>query len=140
MTNCKSRIRIGDIFLVDLNGCYNEQNGTRPVVVIQNNTGNSYSPNIIVVPFTSCIKKQHMPTHVFIDSQKTGIEKDSIALCENPITISKKRIVKYITSMPEEYMIKIAYASLISVGVLQYLDDDMISSVKEDLKFLNMAS
>lgn len=104
--------RIGDVYLMRFTGSGNEQTGWRPGLVFQNNTGNIYSPNIIALPFTSSIKKSEQPTHVLVPSSGTGLRKDSMVLCENPERMSKDRLGAYITTLPDEYMEKIAIANL----------------------------
>lgn len=124
-------ISFGDVYLVDFGGSYNEQNGLRPAIIVQNNVGNLYSPNVIVVPLTSKIKRGDMLTHVVISSKDTDIEKDSMALCENLTTVSKNRLVKYLAKMPNRYMIDVSMASLLSLGTLCCLDIESLESAKE---------
>lgn len=134
------QLRIGDIYLMRFNGHDNEQQGWRPGVVFQNNTGNIYSPNIIALPLTSSIKKVNQPTHVVIPSYETGLLRDSMVLCENPERMSKRRIGQYITSLSKEYMCKIAEASLIATSAISFIDSNMIMSVWEKAFKLNNAS
>ena len=99
--------KIGDIYLVYFNGNGNEQKGYRPGLVFQNNVGNQHSPNLIVLPLTSALKKTTQPTHVFIPKE-VGLRKDSMVLCENPECMSKYKLGGYITTLPEEYMAQVA--------------------------------
>jgi mRNA interferase MazF len=92
---CNGQIRIGEIYMMEFTGTGCEQTGWRPGVVFQNNIGNTFSPNIIVLPLTTAIKKCSQPTHVLISSKDSGIRKDSIVLCENPQRMSKSRIGNY---------------------------------------------
>lgn len=92
-------IKMFDLFYADLSknttGC--EQGGIRPVVVIQNNTGNLYSPGLIVLPVTSEIKKIHLPTHCIIHKSNTnGLNVDSMVMAEQIRTIDKSRLIKKI--------------------------------------------
>lgn len=86
----------GDIYYADLSpivGC--EQGGVRPVLIIQNNVGNRYSPTVIVAAVTSRMEKHPLPTHVFI-SRKYGLQKNSIIMLEQIRTIDKTRLLEYI--------------------------------------------
>jgi mRNA interferase MazF len=107
----KMEVYRGDIFLVELSGKGNEQSGTRPVVIIQNNTGNKYSPCIIAACITSQTKK-NIPTHVDID-----LIKPSTVLCEQIYTLSKDRLIKKIGRLTENTMKLIDKRLLISLGI-----------------------
>ncbi len=87
-------VKRGNIVIADLDGATgSEQGKMRPVVVIQNDTGNKHSPTTIIVPLTSKKKKKGMKTHVLIEkTAENGLSEDSIALCEQVRTIDKKRI------------------------------------------------
>lgn len=114
--------RIGEVYMMKFDGCGSVQHGWRPGIIIQNNIGNSCSPNIIALPLTSSLKKTRQPTHVLLPASKTGLIVDSIALCENPETISKETIGRYITEIPKSYMGEIAKALLLSMPMLFFLD------------------
>ncbi len=104
-------IRKGDIYVVNLESKYDHvQNGVRPCIVVQNNVGNTFSPNIIVVPLTTKLKKIYMPTHVVL-------EPNVMALCESILTISKEQIVYYIKTLDSEAMNKIDDALSISLEI-----------------------
>jgi mRNA interferase MazF len=105
------------------------QRGWRPGVIIQNNKGNYHSPNIIAIPLTSKGKCKSQPTHVVIPAKETGLRVDSMALCENPETISKEMMGEYITSIPNKYMALIARALMLSVPIISYLDQDEMRNV-----------
>lgn len=94
---------IGDVYLMKFEGSGNEQSGWRPGVVFQNNVGNAHSPNVIALPLTSSIKKTNQPTHVVVLAADTGLRRDSMVLCENPEKMSKARIGKFLTRLPDEY-------------------------------------
>lgn len=115
----------------------NEQTGWRPGLIFQNNKGNCFSPNVIALPITSSIKKKNIPTHVFLPSSKTGLLKDSLVLCENPERMSKNRIGKFITRLPDEYMSMVAKASLISSGAISFLDQEELLSAWKTSTHLN---
>lgn len=114
---------IGDVYLMKFEGSGNEQSGWRPGVVFQNNVGNAYSPNVIALPLTSSIKKTNQPTHVVVLAADTGLRRDSMVLCENPEKMSKARIGKYLTRLPDEYMKKIAAANLLATAAISFLSE-----------------
>lgn len=139
-TNKNRNMMIGDIYMMKFTGSASEQNGWRPGLVFQNNTGNAYSPNIIALPLTSSIKKTSQPTHVVISANETGLKRDSMVLCENPERMSKDNVGMYITTLPEKYMKEIAAASILSSSVISYLDPDVLMSVWEKAVALNSKS
>ena len=119
----KERIpQIGDIFLMKFSGSGSEQSGWRPGLVFQNNTGNTYSPNIIALPLTTAIKKAGQPTHVVIPAAENGLRKTSMVLCENPERMSKVKIGQYITTLSNEDMKKVAIANLLATSAISFLD------------------
>lgn len=132
--------KIGDIYLMKFEGADSEQDGWRPGLVFQNNTGNTHSPNIIAIPLTGAIKKSGQPTHVFLSADKTGLRKDSMALCENPERMSKTKLGRYITTLSDEYMKKIAEASLLATSALAYLDLTVLMTVWKKASELNGVS
>lgn len=112
----QKEIRRGDIYHADLNPIFgSEQGGYRPVLVIQNNIGNQYSPTVIVAAITSKPKVK-MPTHVLINEMKE-LEKDSVVLLEQLRTVDKKRLEDYICSLDRETMKRIDKALRSSTGV-----------------------
>lgn len=129
--------RIGDVYLMRFTGSWNEQTGWRPGLVFQNNTGNIYSPNIIALPFTSSIKKSEQPTHVLVPSSGTGLRKDSMVLCENPERMSKDRLGAYITTLPDEYMEKIAIANLFASSAISYINPESLQRIWEQASSFN---
>lgn len=129
--------RIGDVYLMRFTGSGNEQTGWRPGLVFQNNTGNFYSPNIIALPFTSAIKKSEQPTHVLVPSDGTGLRKDSIVLCENPERMSKDRLGAYITTLPDEYMEKIAIVNLFASSAISYINPESLQRIWEQASSFN---
>lgn len=119
---------IGEVYMMEFKGAGTAQSGWRPGVVLQNNIGNANSPNIIALPLTSSIKKVDQPTHVVVPAAETNLWKDSMVLCENPETIAKGSIGRYMTTLPEKYMKKIAIASCIATTAIAYLTaDDLIN-------------
>ena len=93
------KIKLGDIFYANLNPTIgSEQDGIRPVLVVQNNKGNKFSPTIVIVPITSSLSKNNLPTHVLLENT-TGLDRKSIALIEQIRTLDKKRLIRKITSI-----------------------------------------
>lgn len=128
--------KIGDIYLVYFDGSGNEQKGFRPGLVFQNNVGNEHSPNLIVLPLTSAMKKTNQPTHVFIPKE-VGLRKDSMVLCENPKCMSKYKLGEYITTLPEEYMAQVAVGNILSSSAIAFIDPDLLMSVWQKALALN---
>lgn len=86
-------IKRGDIAMANLTGEYSAQSGYRPVLIMQNDIGNKYSPTTIIVPLTSEIKKENMPTHEVIKTDDaTGLKCNSMVLCEQLTTIDKRKL------------------------------------------------
>lgn len=113
-------IRRGDIFFADLSPVVgSEQGGTRPVLVLQNDIGNQYSPTTIVAAITSQISKAKLPTHVEVTSKRSGLEKDSVILLEQIRTIDKSRLKEKITILNDELMDRVAQAIEISLGLIE---------------------
>lgn len=113
-------IRRGDIFFADLSPVVgSEQGGTRPVLVLQNDIGNQYSPTTIVAAITSQISKAKLPTHVEVTAKGSGLEKDSVILLEQIRTIDKSRLKEKVTSLNEEIMNKVGQAVEISLGLIE---------------------
>lgn len=116
MQEQKRIIRRGDVFYADLSpvvGC--EQGGIRPVLIIQNDIGNRYSPTVIVVAITSKLKKE-LPTHVEIGCMEP-LQKNSVVLLEQIRTIDRIRLLEYIGSLSEFRMISIDQALSLSLGL-----------------------
>ena len=95
-----------------------EQGGTRPVLVVQNDVGNKYSPTVIAAAITSKINKAKLPTHIEIDAARYGLSKDSVILLEQVRTIDKKRLREKIGRLDEVQMIKVNDALSISFGLI----------------------
>ena len=86
-------IKRGDMFYADLSPVIgSEQGGIRPVLIIQNDTGNKYSPTVIVSAITSQMNKNKLPTHIELDSEEFGLKSDSVVLAEQIRTIDKSRL------------------------------------------------
>ena len=109
-------IKRGDIFYADLNPVVgSEQGGVRPVLIVQNNVGNKYSPTLVVLPISTA-KKHYLPTHIHIRDSKT-LPKDSVILAEQIRTIDRYRLREYVGSIDKEIMDEINIAMKISIGV-----------------------
>lgn len=128
---------MGDVYLMNFSGQSNEQKGWRPGLVFQNNIGNQYSPNIIALPLTTSLKKANQPTHVIIPADGTGLIRDSMVLCENPERMSKDRLGDYLTTIPDEYMAKIAVANLLATSAISFIEPDQLLTVWQKALTLN---
>ncbi|MCQ2559329.1 MAG: type II toxin-antitoxin system PemK/MazF family toxin [Clostridia bacterium] len=112
-------IKRGDIYFADLSPVVgSEQGGTRPVLIIQNNIGNQYSPTTIVAAITSQIDKAKLPTHVEVNKAPGGLEKNSVILLEQVRTIDKSRLMEKVTSLDAEKMQLVNHAVEISLGLI----------------------
>ena len=99
------QIKRGDIYYADLSPVIgSEQGGIRPVVIVQNDVGNKYSPTVIAAAITSKINKAKLPTHIEIDAETFGLPKDSVILAEQVRTIDKKRLRERIGHLNDDYM------------------------------------
>lgn len=123
--------KIGEVYLIDFPQDGHTQGGIRPGVIFQNDVGNKYSPNVVVLPLTTSIKKISQPTHVYISSKNSGLRYDSIVLCENPISISKDRISKKLTKLSSYHMTRITEANLLASSAIAYLSFDELLHVWE---------
>ena len=113
-------VRRGDIFYADLNPVIgSEQGGTRPVLVVQNDIGNKYSPTIIITAITSQINKAKLPTHIEIKAGSYGLVKDSVVLLEQIRTIDKKRLKEKIGRCYENLMEQIDKLLQVSLGIFE---------------------
>ena len=129
--------RIGDVYLMEFGGSGSEQSGVRPGLVFQNNVGNEHSPNIIALPLTSVAKKLGQPTHVLLKASETGLRKDSVVLCENPQRMSKDKLRKYLTTLPDEDMARIAEANLLATSAIAYINPDALLRIWKAAAALN---
>lgn len=111
-------IKRGDLYYADLSPVVgSEQGGVRPVLIIQNNIGNKYSPTVIVAAITSQINKAKLPTHIEISANEYGLNKDSVILLEQIRTIDKKRLREKIGYLDENMMVKVDNSLQISLGL-----------------------
>ncbi len=109
-------IRRGDIYYADLRPVVgSEQGGIRPVLIIQNDTGNKHSPTVIVAAITSKMNKAKLPTHIELSANSYDIVKDSVILLEQLRTIDKKRLKDKVCHLEGDIMTKVNEALLVSL-------------------------
>jgi mRNA interferase MazF len=113
-------VKRGDIYYADLSPVIgSEQGGIRPVLIIQNDMGNKYSPTVIIAAITSQINKAKLPTHVEISSEEYGLNKDSVILLEQVRTIDKRRLKDKIGHISSSLMESVDNAITISFGLVE---------------------
>ena len=112
-------IRRGDIYYADLSPVVgSEQGGIRPVLIVQNDVGNKFSPTVIAAAITSQRFKTSLPTHIQVDAQGCGLSKDSIVLLEQVRTIDKRRLKERMGNLDESDMNRVNRALSVSLGIL----------------------
>lgn len=112
-------IKRGDMYYADLSPVVgSEQGGIRPVLIIQNDVGNRYSPTVIAAAITSQTNKSRLPTHINISSKDFGLMKNSVILTEQVRTIDKSRLMEKIGEVDENVMEKVNSALGISFGLV----------------------
>ena len=110
-------VKRGEIYYADLSPVVgSEQGGIRPVLVIQNDIGNKYSPTVIVTAITSQLSKAKIPTHVELSAIEYNLPKDSVVLLEQIRTIDKRRLQERISTLDDAKMRQVNLAMLISLG------------------------
>ncbi len=113
-------VRRGDIFYADLSPVIgSEQGGVRPVLIVQNDIGNKYSPTVIAAAITSQQQKANIPTHIAIGTETTGLSRDSVVLLEQVRTIDKRRLKEKMGSIDSTAMGRVNEAISISFGINQ---------------------
>lgn len=111
-------VKRGDVFYADLNPVVgSEQGGVRPVLVVQNDIGNRYSPTTIVTAVTSRIKRAKLPTHVELPASQGFLAFDSVVLLEQLRTIDKARLLQHICTLDSDTMRRVDRAAEISLGL-----------------------
>lgn len=111
-------VRRGDIFYADLSPVVgSEQGGTRPVLIVQNDTGNKHSPTVIAAAITSQTGKARLPTHINIAGGSVGLSKDSVILMEQIRTIDKRRLKEHMGHLDEKSMQLVDDAIAVSFGL-----------------------
>lgn len=113
-----SNVRRGDIFYADLSPVVgSEQGGVRPVLIIQNDTGNRHSPTVIAAAITSQTGKARLPTHIELAANAYGLPKDSVVLLEQIRTLDKRRLREHMGRLDETQMQKVDGAIAVSFGL-----------------------
>lgn len=111
-------IKRGDIYYADLSPVVgSEQGGVRPVLIVQNDVGNKFSPTVIAAAITSQKYKTDLPTHIQVNANECGLAKDSIVLLEQVRTIDKKRLKERMGNLDDEDMNRINRALSVSFGL-----------------------
>lgn len=118
MESDKMIIKRGDIYYADLSPVVgSEQGGVRPVLIVQNDVGNKFSPTVIAAAITSQKYKTNLPTHIQVNANECGLAKDSIVLLEQVRTIDKKRLKERMGNLDENDMDRINRALSVSFGL-----------------------
>ena len=113
----RKAIRRGDLFYADLNPVVgSEQGGIRPVLVVQNDVGNHFSPTVVAAAITSRKAKNSLPTHILLENVP-GLAPTSLLLLEQLRTIDRKRLRGYIGRISKEKMLEVDAALAISIGI-----------------------
>ena len=113
-------IKRGELYYADLSPVVgSEQGGVRPVLVVQNDVGNKYSPTVIAAAVTSKINKAKLPTHIELPSSSYGLSRDSVILLEQIRTLDKRRLKEKIGELNETTMTLVDKAILISLGFVK---------------------
>ncbi len=111
-------VKRGDIYYADLSPVVgSEQGGIRPVLIVQNDVGNKYSPTVIAAAITSRINKAKMPTHIELCAKEYGLNKDSVILLEQIRTIDKQRLREKTGKLDDRLMKRVNDAISVSVGL-----------------------
>ena len=112
------QINRGDIYYADLSPVVgSEQGGVRPVLVIQNDVGNKFSPTVIIAAITSQLDKAKLPTHIELKKEKYNLAKDSVVLLEQIRTLDKRRLQEKLSSIDTSTMHRVDVAVMISLGI-----------------------
>ena len=108
----------GEIYYADLSPVVgSEQGGVRPVLIVQNDVGNKYSPTVIVAAITSQLSKAKLPTHIELNKQKYNLPKDSVILLEQVRTLDKRRLKEKICELDSLTMNQVDVALMVSFGL-----------------------
>ena len=114
-------VKRGDIYYADLSPVVgSEQGGMRPVLIIQNDVGNKYSPTVIAAAITSRMGKTKLPTHIDIYAARAGLARDSVVLLEQVRTLDKRRLKEKMGHLDDEMMGEIDNAIAVSLGLLPH--------------------
>ena len=111
-------VKRGDVYYADLSPVVgSEQGGTRPVLIVQNDTGNRHSPTVIAAAITSQINKAKLPTHIELSGRSCGLSKDSVILLEQIRTIDKRRLKERMGKLDPDLMDRVDDAITVSFGL-----------------------
>ena len=129
----------GEMYYADLGrGIGSEQEGRRPVLILQNNTGNKYSPTVIVAAISSKVDaKAKLPTHYLLKAEN-GLELPSLVLLEQLRTIDKKRLETYIGRLEEKHIRRINHALAVSVGLIEEVPENLIMCLCPALSLIHI--
>lgn len=128
-------VRRGDIFYADLSPVVgSEQGGLRPVLIIQNDVGNRYSPTVIAAAITSRMGKTKLPTHIDVYADRVGLSKDSVILLEQIRTLDKRRLREKMGHLDEDVMAEVNNAIAVSFGLHEGLrrEEDTTTQAPHD--------
>ena len=118
MRQMDTSVKRGDIFYADLSPVVgSEQGGTRPVLIVQNDTGNKHSPTVIAAAITSQTGKARLPTHITLTAGSVGLPKDSIVLLEQVRTLDKRRLREHMGRVDDRVMRQVDNAIAVSFGL-----------------------
>ncbi len=118
MDNQQNIVRRGEIYYADLSPVVgSEQGGMRPVLIVQNDVGNRYSPTVIAAAITSQQNKARLPTHIEIEARTYGLSKNSVVLLEQVRTLDKRRLRERMGCLDEKAMQRVDGAIAISLGL-----------------------
>ena len=127
-------VKRGDIFYADLSPVVgSEQGGLRPVLIVQNDIGNKYSPTVIAAAITSKMSKAKLPTHIDIYAQEVGLQKDSVILLEQIRTLDKRRLKEKMGHLDDEMMHHVNTAIAISFGLGSPEEDVRARAIMQNL-------
>ena len=134
-TNNNTSVKRGDIFYADLSPVVgSEQGGLRPVLIIQNDIGNRYSPTVIAAAITSRMGKTKLPTHIDIYADRVGLQKDSVILLEQIRTLDKRRLREKMGHLDDEIMEAVNNAIAVSFGLHEGVREPAVETDKEPVR------
>ena len=111
-------VKRGDIYFADLSPVVgSEQGGMRPVLIVQNDTGNRHSPTVIAAAITSQTGKARLPTHIYLSGPSVGLNRDSVILLEQIRTLDKRRLREHMGRLTDEQMSRVDQALEVSFGL-----------------------
>ena len=120
----------GDIYYADLSPVVgSEQGGVRPVLVVQNDVRNKYSPTVIIAAITSQLSKAKLPTHIELNKDKYNLLKDSVVLLEQIRTLDKRRLKEKVCTIDDKTMQKVDIAIMISLGITAWFYHDFFNKI-----------